>query len=73
MIIGLTGTMASGKDAVADILKKKGFICLSLSDEVREEAKNRQIELTRENLQILGDEKRIRQFCFGPENPDENF
>jgi len=58
MIIGLTGTMASGKDAVADILKKKGFICLSLSDEVREEAKNRQIELTRENLQILGNEMR---------------
>lgn len=58
MIIGLTGTMASGKDVVAEILKKKGFIYLSLSDEVREEAKSRSIELTRENLQTLGNEMR---------------
>ena len=58
MIIGLTGSLASGKDAVVDILKRKGFICLSLSDEVREEAKARGIELTRENLQILGNEMR---------------
>ena len=58
MIIGLTGTMASGKDAVADILKKKGYIYLSLSDEVREEAVKRNIELTRENLQALGNEMR---------------
>jgi dephospho-CoA kinase len=58
MIIGLTGTMASGKDAVADILKKKGYIYLSLSDEVREEAVKRNIELTRENLQLLGNELR---------------
>ena len=58
MIIGLTGTMASGKDAVADILKKRGYIYLSLSDEVREEAKNRNIEVTRENLQALGNEMR---------------
>jgi dephospho-CoA kinase len=58
MIIGLTGTMASGKDAVADILKKRGYVYLSLSDEVREEAKNRNIEVTRENLQALGNEMR---------------
>jgi dephospho-CoA kinase len=58
MILGLTGTMASGKDAIAEILKKKGFIVLSLSDEVREEAKARSIEITRENLQNLGNEMR---------------
>jgi len=58
MIIGLTGSLASGKDVIADILKRKGFIYLSLSDEVREEAKTRGIELTRENLQILGNEMR---------------
>jgi len=58
MIIGLTGTMASGKDVISDILKRKGFAYLSLSDEVREEAKARGIELTRENLQLLGNEMR---------------
>jgi dephospho-CoA kinase len=58
MIIGLTGTMASGKDAVADILKKKGYVYFSLSDEVRAEAQAREIELTRENLQNLGNEMR---------------
>ena len=35
MIIGLTGTIASGKSLVADLLKDKGFSYLSLSDEVR--------------------------------------
>jgi len=58
MIIGLTGTIASGKDIIADVLKKRGFIALSLSDEVREEAKVRGIELTRENLQKLGNDMR---------------
>lgn len=58
MIIGLTGTMASGKDAVADILKKKGYVYFSLSDEVRLEAQARKIEMTRENLQNLGNEMR---------------
>ena len=58
MIIGLTGTMASGKDVIAEILKKKGFIILSLSDEVREEAKARGIEPTRENWQTIGNEMR---------------
>ena len=38
MIIGLTGTKASGKGVVADILKAKNFCYISLSDMVREEA-----------------------------------
>jgi len=58
MIIGLTGTMASGKDAVGEILKKKGYVYFSLSDEVRHEAQARGIEMTRENLQNLGNEMR---------------
>jgi len=58
MIIGLTGTIASGKDIISDALKKRGFIALSLSDEVREECKARGIELTRENLQKLGNDMR---------------
>ncbi len=54
MIIGLTGTIASGKSTVADILKEKGFEHHTYSDILRQEAKKRDIEPTRENLQKLG-------------------
>ncbi|MCX8158786.1 MAG: AAA family ATPase [Candidatus Pacearchaeota archaeon] len=58
MIIGIVGPIASGKDVVADILEKKGFIKLNLSSEVREEARARGIEINRKNLQDLGNEMR---------------
>lgn len=58
MIIGLTGTLAAGKGTVAKILQEKGFIYHSLSDAIREEADNRGVERTRENLQALGNELR---------------
>jgi dCMP deaminase len=58
MIIGLTGTLASGKGVVSEFLKKQGFVYLSLSDELREISKEIKIELTRENLQNLGNKLR---------------
>lgn len=58
MIIGLTGSLASGKGIVSKFLKEKGFVYLSLSDELREIAKEEKIELTRENLQNLGNKLR---------------
>lgn len=58
MIIGLTGSMGSGKGVVADFLKEQGFLYLSLSNELREIAKEKKIELTRENLQNLGNKLR---------------
>lgn len=58
MIIGLTGTLASGKGIVSDFLEEKGFVYLSLSNELREIAKEKKIELTRENLQNLGNQLR---------------
>ena len=58
MIIGVTGKYASGKDSVAEYLVKKGFIHYSLSDEIREEAKKRELKETRENLIQLGNELR---------------
>ena len=58
MIIGLTGSLAAGKGVVSDFLKEKGFVYLSLSDELREIARQRKIELTRENLQNLGNQMR---------------
>ena len=58
MIIGITGSMASGKEIVSDFLKEKGFVYFSLSNELREIAKERGIELTRKNLQDLGNTMR---------------
>ncbi len=61
MIIGLTGTLASGKGVVSEFFKEKGFVYLSLSDELREVAKENKIPLTRENLQNLGNHLRETQ------------
>ncbi len=58
MIIGLTGSLAAGKGVVSDFLKEKGFVYLSLSDELRQVAKERKVELTRSNLQNLGNQLR---------------
>ncbi len=58
MIIGLTGSLAAGKGVVADFLKKKGFIYLSLSDELREIMKENKVQITRENLQLWGNKLR---------------
>ena len=58
MIIGLTGTLASGKGVVASFLKNKGYIYLSLSDELREILREMGIPLTRENLQAWGNKLR---------------
>src|SRR3989338_1290539 len=60
MIIGLTGANASGKGEAAGYLKSKGFEYYSLSDILREEAKARGIELSRENLIKLGNELRTK-------------
>lgn len=58
MIIGIVGLMASGKGTFADELVKKGFIKFTYSDVLREELKKRGVEITRKNLQDLGDEFR---------------
>ena len=58
MIIGIVGPICSGKDVVAEMLVSKGFTRLSLADELREEGVRRSIEITRTNLQDLGDELR---------------
>jgi len=61
MIIGLTGTLAAGKGIVSDFLKKQGFVYLSLSDELREIVRQRKIQVTRENLQNIGNELRNQE------------
>ncbi|MBU0628215.1 MAG: AAA family ATPase [Nanoarchaeota archaeon] len=54
MIIGLTGTMGSGKGEVVKFLKSKGFEHYVYSDILKEIAEQRNIEPTRANLQKLG-------------------
>ncbi len=58
MIIGVTGTTGAGKDTLARYLEKKGFLHISLSDIIREEANKKGVELTRSNLQDLGNQMR---------------
>jgi dephospho-CoA kinase len=58
MILGLTGKNASGKGETAEYLKSKGFVYFSLSNELREELKEKGISESRENLIDLGNELR---------------
>jgi dCMP deaminase len=61
MIIGLTGKNGSGKTAVSDYLQSRGFEYYSLSDEIREEIRRRDLEITRDILIEVGNDLR-RQF-----------
>ena len=54
MIIGLSGTLSSGKDTVAQYLIEKGYEHISLSDLIREEAKKRGMGVDRDSLRELG-------------------
>ena len=63
MIIGLTGKNGSGKTAVSEYLKSRGFEYFSLSDAIREEIRKRGGEITREILIEVGNELRRE---FGP-------
>ena len=54
MIIGIVGPIASGKSVLSEILIAGGFIRFSLSDEVREEAREQKIPIERKHLQDLG-------------------
>ena len=58
MIIGLTSFTGAGKTTVADYLVSKGFEYYSLSDILRQELKSKGKEVTRENLQEIGNEMR---------------
>ncbi len=58
LIIGLTGTNASGKGVLAEILKKKGFEYHSLSDVIRDELQSKNEQITRKALIIEGNRLR---------------
>ena len=59
MIIGLTGRNGAGKGTAAEYLIKKKFKHYSLSDEIREILKEKNMAETRENLIETG--RRIRE------------
>lgn len=58
MIIGLTGSMGSGKGEVVKILEKVGFRYITLSQMVREEARKRGVPEEREQLMEVGNSMR---------------
>ncbi len=58
MLIGITGTLASGKDSASDFLQKKGFFHFSLSDAIREECDTRGLPKDRDTLVNIGNELR---------------
>jgi len=60
MIIGLTGRNAAGKGEAANYLKSKGFFYYSLSDVIRDEATKRNLEHSRNNLIMIGNELRAK-------------
>jgi len=59
LIIGLTGSFGSGCTESAKYLEGKGFLRFSLSDIIRNEAKERKLSSpTRKDMQDIGDELR---------------
>jgi len=58
MILGIVGSIASGKDTVADYLKEKGFAAFSHSDILREMMRAEGIETTIPNLTEYGNNLR---------------
>jgi len=58
MILGLTGTNASGKTSVVNYFKSRGFAYYSLSDVIRDELTHQGLEHSRDNLRRVGNELR---------------
>jgi len=65
MIIGVTGRIAAGKETLTDFLRKKGFIYIETSKVLAEELEKRGLEITRANMQDLGDEIREKHGAGG--------
>ena len=62
LVIGLTGTKSGGKGEIAAYLKSRGFLSLSLSDMVREEAVRRGIsDYSIKDLQDIGNDLREKE------------
>lgn len=80
MIIGITGTYASGKDTVAEILEEMNFYHVSFSDLLRDELEKQKKPITRDTLIQFGNELRTKhgadilaQIALGRLEDGENF
>ena len=58
MIVGISGTIGAGETTACEILEKKGFKKISLSDILREKLKEEGKEINRQNLRALGEKLR---------------
>jgi len=58
MIIGIVGSIASGKDTVADYLSTKGFFAISQSDILREIMKKDGLDISVPNMTNYGNKLR---------------
>lgn len=58
MLIGIVGSIASGKDTMAEYLEKKGFIHISLSGLLREIMRNEGEEISVTNMTRYGNNLR---------------
>lgn len=72
MIIGIVGSIASGKDTVADYLREKGFKTISLSDILRSVMREAGVEATIPNMTEFGNNLRNTQgYAFLAEKASE--
>jgi len=58
LVVGITGTLLSGKGTIVEILKSKGFIHESVRELIREELVRHNLEPTRPNMQDMGNNMR---------------
>lgn len=58
MIVGITGPICAGKGKAAEVFKELGFTHHSFSAEIRQIAKERGLEITRDSLSKLGGDLR---------------
>jgi len=61
MIVGIVGSIASGKDTVAEYLSKKGFKAFSCSDILREIMRSEGVETTIPNMTEFGNNLREKK------------
>lgn len=58
LVVGICGPIGSGKGVVTDWFKDHGFLTVSLSDEIRVELRKDSKEITRANMQEVGNQLR---------------
>ena len=58
IIIGITGTLGSGKGTIVDLLKEKGFLHFSARDFIVEKIKEQGLEVNRDTMTLVANHLR---------------